>query len=76
MLIEKLQKYQYCNQAKLIMNICIYQKGMNILQLKKYCHLIKKTIEQANWILSPLIKAIEKQAKKLENQEKKNKLMP
>ena len=49
---------------------------MNILQLKKYCHLIKKTIEQANWILSPLIKAIEKQAEKLENQEKKNKLMP
>ena len=36
---------------------------MNILQLKKYCHLIKKTIEQANRILSPLIKAIGKQTK-------------
>ena len=49
---------------------------MNMLQLKKYCHLIKKIIEQANRILSPLIKAIGKQTKTLENQEKKNKLMP
>ena len=55
---------------------------MNILKryeyvtAEKYCHLIKKIIEQANRILSPLIKAIGKQTKTLENQEKKNKLMP
>ena len=33
-LTEKQQKYQRCNQVKLV--------NMNILQVKKYCHLIEK----------------------------------
>ena len=45
MLIERLQKYQHYRQVKLI----------NILQLKKFYHLIKVELT-----FSPLGKAIEK----------------
>ena len=46
---------------------------MNILQVKKYCLLIKKkkTIEQAKFTYSPLGKAFEKQTETIEGQGKK-----
>ena len=53
-----MQKYQPYHQAKLI--------SMNILQLKKYCLLIKKIIDQAKFDYSPFGKAFEKQTKAIE----------
>ena len=65
-LIEKLQKYHSYDQAKLI--------STNILQVKKYCLLIKKIREQAKFTYSPLGEAFEKVTKNLKIKEK-NKLM-
>ena len=63
-LLEKLQKYQPYHQAKLI--------SLNILQVKKYCLLIKKKkIEQAKCTYPPLGKAFGKQAKTIEDQGEK-----
>ena len=63
-LLEKLQKYQPYHQAKLI--------SLNILQVKKYCLLIKKKIiEQAKFTYPPLGKAFGKQAKTIEDQGEK-----
>ena len=50
---EKQQKYRHYHSEKLII--------MNILQAKKYCHLIKA--EQAKFACSPLAKAFKKQTK-------------
>ena len=44
---------------------------MNILLVKKYYHLIKKIIEQAQFTYSPLGKTFEKQIKTIEDQGKK-----
>ena len=55
-------KYQPYHQAKLI--------NMNIL-VKKYYHLIKNMIEQANFTYSPLGKAFEKQIETIKDQGKK-----
>ena len=44
---------------------------MNISQVKKYYHLIKKKIEPAKFIYSPLGKAFGKQIKTVEDQGKK-----
>ena len=55
-LTEKQQKYQHYLLKKLI--------NVNILQVKKYCLLIKdKLIEQAKFAYSPLGKPFEKQNK-------------
>ena len=62
-LIEKLLKYKLFHQAKLI--------SMNILQVKKYYHLINNIIEQAKFTYSPLGKAFEKQIETIEDQGKK-----
>ena len=51
-LIERLQKYLLYHQVKLV--------SMNILLVKKYCHLI----EQAKFTYSPLGKTIEDHGKK------------
>ena len=55
-------KYQLCHQVKLL--------SMNILLVKKYHLLIKKTIEQDKFTYSPLGKAFEKQTKNIKNQRK------
>ena len=44
---------------------------MNILQLEKYCLLIKKKIIEPKFTYSPLGKAFEKQTKTIEEQGKK-----
>ena len=60
-LTKKLPKYQLYHQTKLV--------SMNILQEKKYYHLIKKQIiEQAKFTYSPLGKAFKKQIKTIEGQ--------
>ena len=59
-LTEKQKKYQLYHQIKLI--------NMNILQVKKYYPLVKKLIEEAKFICSPLNKAFEKQMKATEDQ--------
>ena len=58
-LTEKQQKCQYYHLKKL--------KNMNILQVKKYYILIR-AIEQAQFTYSPFGKALEKQAKTIEDQ--------
>ena len=65
-LIEKLQKYHSYDHAKLI--------STNILQVKKYCLLIEKIIEQAKFTYSPLGEAFGKLTKNLKIKEE-NKLM-
>ena len=63
-LTEKLQKYYFNNQVKLI--------SMNILPVKKYCLVSKKkTIEQAKFSYSSLRKTFEKQTKTIEDQGEK-----
>ena len=65
--IEKLAKYQPYHKAKL--------KSLNMLQVKKYYHLISKITEQAKFTYSPLGKAFEKQIKSIQDQgQKKSKL--
>ena len=60
-LTEKQQKYQLCHQVKLI--------NMNILQEKKILTYDQnRMIEQAKFIYSLLKKALEKQAKVIEDQ--------
>ena len=55
-------------------NINIYLTklmSMNMLQVKKYCLIIKKIIEQTTFTYSPLGKAFEKQTKTIEGKGKK-----
>ena len=64
---EKQQKYKHYHLEKLI--------NRNILQLKKY-HLLKergREIEPGKFSYCPLKKDLEKQAKVIEDQGKKNK---
>ena len=61
-LTEKQQKYQHYHLEKLI--------NLNILQVKKYCVLIK-IIETAKFTYSPLGKAFKKQTKPIEEKYKK-----
>ena len=62
-LIEMQPKYQLCHQRNLI--------SRNILQVKKYYHLIKKQmIEQAKFTYSSLGKAFKKQVNQLKIKEK------
>ena len=54
-------------------NINIYLTklmSMNMLQVKKYCLIIKKIIEQTTFTYSPLGKAFEKQTKTIEGKGK------
>ena len=59
---EKEQKQQHYHQVKLI--------NTNILQVKKYCRLIKTTNHLIQFTFSPLGKAFEKQLKTIEEQGK------
>ena len=62
-LTEKQQKYQHYHQVKVI--------KVNILQVKKYCLLIKDKTEQAKFTYFPLGKAFKKQKKAIKEQEQK-----
>ena len=64
-LISKLLKYQPYHQAKLI-SMNIYLTGEEILPSNQ-----KQIIEQAKFTYSPLVKAFEKQIKKVEDQGRK-----
>ena len=57
--IEKLAKYLSYHQTKLI--------SLNILQVKKYYHLINKITEQAKFTYSHLGKAFEKEIKTIQD---------
>ena len=64
-LISKLLKYQPYHQAKLI-SMNIYLTGEEILPSNQ-----KQIIEQAKFTYSPLVKAFEKQIKKVQDQGRK-----
>ena len=63
-LTEKQQKYQHYDLEKLM--------NVNILQMKKHYHLIKRSvIEQTKFSHSPLGKVFEKETKMTEEKEEK-----